>query len=104
MWTACTNALGYGRAFYEGRTWNAHRLIYTLARGPVPATLQVDHLCKVRGCVNPEHLEDLLRCGVPLEIVQRLANHSDPAVTMGYAKVSASALKNWQRTQVNRHG
>lgn len=68
-------------------------------------------MCERAGLVHltPHQLRhtfvtNLLRCGVPLEIVQRLANHSDPAVTMGYAKVSASALKNWQRTQVNRHG
>jgi hypothetical protein len=35
----------------------AHRVAYKLLVGPVPVGLQVDHLCRVRQCVNPAHLE-----------------------------------------------
>lgn len=35
----------------------AHRVIYELERGPVPDGLELDHLCRVRCCVNPDHLE-----------------------------------------------
>jgi hypothetical protein len=34
-----------------------HRAMYILQNGPIPAHLVVDHLCGVRNCVNPEHLE-----------------------------------------------
>lgn len=34
-----------------------HRYSYERAEGPVPAGLELDHLCRVRSCVNPEHLE-----------------------------------------------
>lgn len=44
---------GYGY-FRGGR---AHRLSYVWARGPVPIGLEIDHLCRVRSCVNPSHLE-----------------------------------------------
>jgi len=35
----------------------AHRLAYERAKGSIPAGLQIDHLCRVRECVNPDHLE-----------------------------------------------
>jgi hypothetical protein len=35
----------------------AHRVSYELLRGPIPAGLQIDHLCRIRHCVNPDHLE-----------------------------------------------
>lgn len=44
---------GYG---YIGRT-PAHRRAYETFVGPIPAGLHIDHLCSVRACVNPAHLE-----------------------------------------------
>ena len=35
----------------------AHRIAYELLNGPIPKGLQIDHLCRNRGCVNPTHLE-----------------------------------------------
>ena len=35
----------------------AHRLAYELVIGPIPKGLQIDHLCRVKDCVNPAHLE-----------------------------------------------
>jgi len=48
---------GYGRPSFQGRRIMAHRLAYELAIGPIPEGLQIDHLCRVRSCVNPSHLE-----------------------------------------------
>lgn len=49
--------LGYGRIRYLGRMTLAHRLVFSVAKGEVPNGLELDHLCRVRGCVNPDHLE-----------------------------------------------
>jgi hypothetical protein len=35
----------------------AHRLAWELINGPVPGGMQLDHLCRNRGCVSPSHLE-----------------------------------------------
>jgi hypothetical protein len=56
-WTGSRNWLGYGRAKVRGRHSNAHRIAYLLAGRPIPAGFQVDHLCRVRACCNPQHLE-----------------------------------------------
>lgn len=41
----------------------AHRVMYTHIVGPIPAGMTLDHLCEVRNCVNPNHLEP-----VPIEV------------------------------------
>lgn len=49
---------GYGvMADAQGRTRAAHRIAYEVFVGPIPAGLHIDHLCRVRNCVNPAHLE-----------------------------------------------
>ena len=48
---------GYGRCSFGGKTQRAHRVSYQLFIGDIPAGLELDHLCRVRECVNPYHLE-----------------------------------------------
>ena len=38
-----------------------HRVMYEEAYGPIPAGLELDHLCRNRWCVNPHHLEPVTR-------------------------------------------
>lgn len=54
LWTGYVDRDGYGRQ-NEGRL--AHRLMYEALVGPIPEGLTIDHLCRVRHCVNPAHLE-----------------------------------------------
>jgi hypothetical protein len=55
-WTGASNN-GYGKAFFEGRIWLAHRLVWTMLVGPILDDLVLDHLCRNTICVNPDHLE-----------------------------------------------
>lgn len=52
-----SHSRGYSYAWRAGRMRLAHREVYELLIGPVPPGKQLDHLCRNRGCVNPNHLE-----------------------------------------------
>lgn len=58
LWTAAVDKdPGYGRIWDGHRMAHAHRVVYELNVGPIPDGLELDHLCRVRHCVNPAHLE-----------------------------------------------
>jgi hypothetical protein len=48
---------GYGRMSLNGQTVAVHLVVYTHHFGYIPGKKQVDHLCNVRLCCNPAHLE-----------------------------------------------
>lgn len=55
LWVGSVYWNGYGK--YGKKGIMAHRIFYTLFKGDVPNNMALDHLCKVRRCVNPDHLE-----------------------------------------------
>jgi len=58
IWTAGLMGNGYGFfAPAHGAYFSAHRWSYMHFRGPIPDGLALDHLCRTRACVNPDHLE-----------------------------------------------
>lgn len=57
LWTGSIDTRGYGYVKADGRTYRAHRLAYEEAHGEIPEGLVIDHLCRVRACVNPDHME-----------------------------------------------
>jgi len=56
LWTGSTTLGGYGSCHHSGERL-AHRWAYENMVGPIPDGLHLDHLCRVRACVNPYHLE-----------------------------------------------
>lgn len=57
LWTGADNGNGYAVFSVSGTNALAHRVSYELVNGPIPEGLVIDHLCRVRLCVNPAHLE-----------------------------------------------
>lgn len=56
LWTAASSR-GYGQLGINKKLIYAHRFSYELHRGKIPQGLHIDHLCRVKKCVNPRHLE-----------------------------------------------
>lgn len=66
IWQRAMHPKGYGSLHIPGsgtpgRRTGAHRVYYEQAKGPIPEGLDIDHLCRVRACVNPDHLEAVTR-------------------------------------------
>lgn len=59
-WTGYVGPNGYGACALSGESV-AHRWSYKTFVGPIPDGLDLDHLCRNRRCVNPEHLEPVTR-------------------------------------------
>jgi hypothetical protein len=56
-WRSWVDNGGYGRITVSRRNYAAHRVAYEVANGPIPDGLTIDHLCRNRKCINPDHLE-----------------------------------------------
>lgn len=57
LWIGAIQGDGYGHFKVAGRMVKAHRFAYEMWAGPIPDGLHLDHLCRVRNCVAPGHLE-----------------------------------------------
>lgn len=112
---------GYGHLSIRGRSYRVHRFIYELLCGPIPKGLILDHLCRNRSCVNPDHLrivtnkENVLAGIGPTAINKRKTHcpkgHEYSAenthiTPVGFRKcricVIARAKREWQRTKRER--
>ena len=106
-------------AFYGGKTTYAHRAVYDYLVGPIPAGLTIDHLCRVRNCVNPAHLEpctirenilrsdglaalnakkETCRCGRRFDIVRMIGDRQERACS----HCASEHTKAWKRRNPDR--
>lgn len=57
LWTGAHNGYGYARVKWRGEFYRIHRVSYEATVGAIPDGKVIDHLCRVRHCANPAHLE-----------------------------------------------
>lgn len=63
IWQGSRTTAGYGNCYLRQIPFRraiqhyVHRFVFEALRGPIPEGLQIDHLCRVRACCNPNHLE-----------------------------------------------
>src|ERR1700679_1899008 len=57
IWMGSLDTHGYGHMTIDGKTRLSHIVSYETFVGPVPEGMELDHLCRVRCCINPRHLE-----------------------------------------------
>lgn len=105
-WTAATQSRGYGSvglADGTGKTALAHRVAYEHAVGPIPDGMTIDHLCRNRKCVNPDHLEVVTRP----ENIRRGTDHylaTNPNYPCGHARTPENTQeKRTKRGHMNRY-
>jgi hypothetical protein len=96
LWFGSLSNTGYGLLKHVGpekRTVLAHRASYEVAVGPIPDGYEIDHLCRVRSCINPRHLEavphrvNVLRGRAPTVVAARTG-----CCTRGHALTSENAI------------
>lgn len=82
LWLAALRSekTGYGSCWFQKKQYLAHRFVFQCVKGRIPKGKVLDHICRVRRCVNPDHLEpvtqqtNLLR-GVGLAAVNAQKTH-----------------------------
>lgn len=76
LWLLSTNSHGYGKIKHLGKSAGAYRLSYELLVGPIASGYEIDHLCRTRSCVNPDHMEAVSRRTNTLRGISPAAQHA----------------------------
>lgn len=106
IWTAGRTNQGYGR-FSPARSESAraHRYSYELAYGPIAPGLVIDHLCRNKACVRPDHLEPVtttenIRRAHPAVVTNRCKHgHEFTAENTRHRRDGSRACRTCERTR-----
>jgi hypothetical protein len=106
-WTRARTTAGYGHFWIGDTYYQAHRIAYILHRGPVPADLELDHLCRNRWCINPLHLEivtrrENIRRGAGTRLNRDLVERIRRAVASGLSQRAVAPLFGIDHSTVSR--
>ena len=67
IWQGSLDRDGYGTFYFMKKARRAHRVAYYFANGSIPDEMVIDHICRNRNCVNPEHLRCITKTQNTLE-------------------------------------
>lgn len=56
VWPRSTDGKGYGKVGWKGKLRRVYRVLWEDANGPLPAGVELDHICRNRSCANLDHL------------------------------------------------
>lgn len=99
IWTAYTSKNGYGQFGKTHRNKvQAYRVSYEMFKGGIGEGLEVDHLCRVRNCVNPFHLEAVT------PRINRLRGVGAPAVNFAKTECSKGHPFSEENTKITKRG
>ena len=81
----------------SGKLRSAHRTYYERKFGPIPEDLTLDHLCRVRSCVNPDHLEAVplvvnVDRGISCTITAEQISKTKRLLALGHIQVDVASL------------
>lgn len=98
-WHRYTDADGYGMVTWDGAKKAAHVVIWSMLHGDLPSGIELDHLCRNPGCVNPSHLEPVtkaenIRRGLARWAQQERRQHRVTACTRGHAYTPENTYEN----------
>lgn len=92
LWMGTIRSEGYGTFnLYNYGAKNAHRTSYELFKGEIPPKMDIDHLCRNKQCVNPEHLEAVTR----QENIQRAKSY--PHKAKGEKMAENYIMPDWEK-------
>lgn len=80
----------------------AHRVAYARVHGPIPPGLQVDHLCRTRACINPDHLEAVTGRVNTLRGCTITARNAKKSICAQGHPLQASNVRHWKGERICR--
>lgn len=117
IWQGRLDTGGYGTIGHEGKTLRAHRVAFELSGNELTDGLVIDHLCQVKRCVNPDHMEqvtqaeNVARAPHPGPIGQRWSKnglgpheHSECGTAGSYKRgCRCDACRGWQNNRMTEY-
>ena len=104
-WDSSLSRDGYGKITVGriSKCYSAHRVAYTLLVGEIPAGLEIDHLCRNRRCVNPDHLEPVTQEVNRLRTPTRADGTYRPAWITSGKNVTGHCIRGHEYTELNTY-